>query len=155
LLTPPTAIKASITPRPITVTAAADTKTYDGTTVSNQKPTITVGSLAPGDRANFTQTFDTKKVGTGRTLKPSRSVLDGNSGKNYKITFVTSKLGEIDRALVTVQASNITWDLGQPMPVLTYSISGLIAGDSPGVISGSPVLSTPATSGSPAGSYPI
>src|SRR4029079_6429431 len=44
----------TITPRPITVTASTDTKTYDATTASAGVPTITSGSLAGTDTAAFT-----------------------------------------------------------------------------------------------------
>ena len=49
------------------------------------------GSLAPGDTANFTETFDTKNVGTDKTLTPSGTVSDGNSGNNYAVTFVPAR----------------------------------------------------------------
>ena len=73
---------ANITARPITVTAASDTKVYDGTTSSNGNPTVTTGTLAPGDTASFTQSFANKNVGTSKTLTPAGSVTDGNSGGN-------------------------------------------------------------------------
>ena len=44
------------------MTAATDTKIYDGTTSSAAVPTITVGSLAPGDVANFIESFDTRNA---------------------------------------------------------------------------------------------
>ena len=76
-----------ITARAITVTAATDTKGYDGLKSSSALPTVTAGSLAPGDVANFTETFDTKNVGSGKTLTPAGSVIDGNGGNNYQMTF--------------------------------------------------------------------
>ncbi len=147
-------LKASITPRPITVTAAADTKTYDGTTVSFQKPTITSGSLA-GDTANFVQTFSSSNAGRNLTLTPSGSVNDGNGGKDYVVMFVRNTHGEIDPATLTVQAIDRTWIIGQPMPALTYAISGFIGVDLPGTIHGSMVLSTTATADSLPGTYLI
>ena len=51
----------------ITVTAATDTKTYDGTTISAGTPTITAGSLATGDTTtSFTQVFDSRNAGPER-----------------------------------------------------------------------------------------
>ncbi len=41
----------AITPRPITVTAATNTKGYDGTPASSAVPTVTGGTLAFGDVA--------------------------------------------------------------------------------------------------------
>src|SRR5205823_14544128 len=51
------------------VTAASDTKTYDGTTSSTASPTITGGtSLQTGDTTTaFTQVFDSRNFGP-RTL---------------------------------------------------------------------------------------
>src|SRR5207248_8838329 len=60
-----------ITTRAITVTAAADTKVYDGTTAAAAVPTVTAGSLAAGDTAGFTETYATRNVGTGKTLTPA------------------------------------------------------------------------------------
>lgn len=85
----------SITVRPITVTAVTDTKVYDGTTSSAGTPTITFGSLATGDTATWTQTFDTAEVKTGKTLKPTGTVNNGNGGNNYDVTFVNDTTGVI------------------------------------------------------------
>jgi hypothetical protein len=85
-------------------TLATDTKEYDGTTSSAGTPTITVGSLASGDTATFTQTFDTKHVGTSKVLTPAGVVTDGNSGNNYAVTFVTNTTGVITARAVTVTA---------------------------------------------------
>ena len=65
---------ADITSRPITVSAVADTKVYDSTMSSDETPQVTLGSIASGDTANFSQAYDTKDVGTGKTLTPSGSV---------------------------------------------------------------------------------
>ena len=62
----------TVTALSITVTAATSTKTYDGTTWATAAPTITAGSLTSGDAAAFNETFDTKNVGTGKTLTAGR-----------------------------------------------------------------------------------
>ena len=103
-----TTTTANITQRPITVTAATDTKTYDGTTSSSGTPTITSGSLATGDSASWSQTFNSKHVGTGKTLTASGSVTDGNSGNNYDVTFVTNTTGVINARSITVTAATDT-----------------------------------------------
>jgi hypothetical protein len=98
---------ANITQLPITVTAQADTKEYDGTASSDQTPAITSGSLAAGDVASFTQTFNNKNVGTGKTLTPAGSVSDDNGGNNYKVTLAANTNGEITpRALVVTAAGH-------------------------------------------------
>ena len=98
----------AITARAITVTAATNTKAYDGTTSSSATPTITTGTLATGDIANFTETYDTKNVGTGKTLTASGTVNDGNGGNNYAVTFVTNTTGAITAEAITVTATTNT-----------------------------------------------
>src|SRR5439155_9673829 len=74
-----------INTRPITVTAQANTKTYDGTTSSATAPTITSGTLHSGDTAKLTETYDTKNEGSGKTLTPAATVTDGsNADKKAK-----------------------------------------------------------------------
>jgi hypothetical protein len=102
----------TINQRALTVTAVANTKAYDGTTSSMSAPSITSGSLVTGDLAGFVQTFDTKDVGTGKTLTPSGAVDDGNSGLNYSVTFVPVTTGVINKASLTVNAGNQTMFVG-------------------------------------------
>ena len=121
-----------ITARAITVTAASDTKGYDGTTSSAGTPSITSGSLASGDTANFSQVFANKNVGTGKALIPAGSVADGNSGANYTITFVNNTAGVITARAITVTADEITQVYGGAPQALTFEVSSgsLAPGDS-------------------------
>ena len=94
----------TITPLAITVTAATDSKTYDGTTTSTGIPTITSGSLATGDTTtSFTQVFDSRNAGA-RMLIASGIVNDGNGGNNYTYTFVPAA-GTITPLAITVTAA--------------------------------------------------
>ena len=68
-------------------------------------PTITSGTLASGDTAAFTETFDTKNVGIGKTLTAAGSVNDGNGGSNYALTFLVSTAGAIAQRAITVTAA--------------------------------------------------
>ena len=87
---------AGITARPITITAGTDTKIYDNNTSSDGTSTVTSGSLAGSDTiAAITQTFDTKNVGSGKTLTAAGVVTDGNGGANYDVTFETNTTGVI------------------------------------------------------------
>jgi hypothetical protein len=106
ILTQPTRT-ANITTRPITVTAVAATKTYDGTNSSIGVPTLSGSTpLAPGDTApTWTQTFDNRNVGTGKTLTPAGAVVDGNNGLNYAYTFAPNTNGAITAKAITVTAT--------------------------------------------------
>src|SRR5207253_7085422 len=91
----------------ITVTAAANSKGYDGTTSAAAAPNISP-ALASGDTSGFSDTYDTKNVGTGKTLTPSGSANDSNSGNNYSVTFVNSVNGTISTRAITVTAATNT-----------------------------------------------
>ncbi len=106
---------ATISQRPITVTAATDSRIYNGVNTSSGTPTVTFGTLGTGDALNFSQTYDNKNVGTGKTLTPSGVVIDGNpisEGSNYDVTFATVSTGEIivKPINVTAQPDTKTYD---------------------------------------------
>jgi hypothetical protein len=105
---------ADITALAITVTAVTSTKPYDGNTSSTGVPTITSGTLLGGDSATWTQSFDTSSVGTGKTLTPTGTVTDGNSGNNYTVTFVANMTGVITP----------TSEIAIEQPMLTNLIDG-------------------------------
>ncbi|MGO9466437.1 MAG: beta strand repeat-containing protein, partial [Isosphaeraceae bacterium] len=95
----------NITARPITVTAAPNTKTYDGTTSASAVPAITSGSLVNGDTPDFSEVYSTSNAGTGLTLTPSGTVGDGNGGNNYTYTFESVSTGVITAEALTITAA--------------------------------------------------
>ena len=145
----------TITAYPLEVTAVANTKPYDGTTGALALPVITSGSLQSTDTANFFEAYDTKDVGTNKTLTPDGIVNDGNSGNNYQATFVSTNIGVISPVTLTVTADNKTRWFGAANPILTAQLSGFVGGDTTNVLIGSPNLSTLAAPDSPPASYPI
>ncbi|MDV7390142.1 YDG domain-containing protein, partial [Arthrospira platensis SPKY1] len=83
----PIDVTGEITVRAINVTAQATSKIYDGDTSSETEPLV--DDLQTGDVVTFAgmQTYDTKNMGTEKTLTPSGTVIDdGNNGDNYEIT---------------------------------------------------------------------
>ena len=91
----------------ITVTAQANTKSYDGGTSSATAPTYT-GTLATGDTITPTETYDSKNVGTGKTLTPRATIMDSGNNDvtaNYAITYVTNTTGVINQTNLTVTAA--------------------------------------------------
>ena len=100
-LTQPTGLTANITARPLTITGAANSKTFDGNTSSATNPTVTSGVVQSGDVAAFTQTYDNATVGASKVMTPSGIVTDGNSGNNYSYSFATSSNGTITAATST------------------------------------------------------
>jgi hypothetical protein len=122
----------TITQRAITVTAATDTKTYDGNTSSVGAPTVTSGSIVAGDTGSFSQAFDNRNAGTGKTLTATGSVNDGNSGNNYAVTFVADNTGVINQRAISITANpGQNKIVGTVDPVFTYTVGGLglVGGD--------------------------
>ena len=92
----------TITARPITVTAVANTKVYDGTNLAAALPTH--ASLGTGDTAGFTEVYTDPNVGTSKVMSPLGVVTDGNGGANYTYTYISSPLGTITKTEPTVTA---------------------------------------------------
>ena len=96
---------ADITALGINVTAVADSKVYDGTTVSAGVPVV--DPLADGDEAATSpvQVFDDRNAGTGKTLSASGlAINDGNDGNNYAVSYVDVSTGEITPLGINVTA---------------------------------------------------
>lgn len=144
-----------ITPRPITVTAAASTKVYDGGITSPATPTITTGTLAYTDTPNFIETYDNKNVGTTHVMTPSGTVNDGNGGNNYKVTFVTISTGIITpKPLAIAVTGSRTY--GGTSVVYTPVYNGFVSGDTvANSLTGTLVCTATATASSPAGNYAV
>ncbi len=118
-----------ITKRPITVTAAASTKTYDGTTSSTSTPTITVGTLASPDTAAWTESYDNKNMGNTHVMTPAGTVGDGNGGNNYNVMFAPISTGVIERKLASVTPNPASKIYSMPDPPFTGVLNGFVAAD--------------------------
>jgi len=73
---------------------------------------------------------------------------------NYTFRFVPGTL-TVNPAALVIAASNQGSTYGGVIPLLTWTITGLVQGDSSSVVSGLPAITTTAVAGSPAGTYPI
>jgi autotransporter-associated beta strand protein len=92
----------TISARALTVTAATNTKKYDGTTSATNTPALTAGSIQIGDTAPaWIETYDTPDAGTNKTLTPAGVVLDGNGGANYQYTYAPNVTGVITALTTT------------------------------------------------------
>ncbi|MEJ7137181.1 YDG domain-containing protein [Amphibiibacter pelophylacis] len=103
---------ARITPRVITLTAPSVSRVYDGGTgytASAAELAALATHLVKGDGlAQVTLAFDSKNVGSGKTLTLSKAVIDdGNGGKNYDVTLKENTTSRITRL------DSVTW-VGAP-----------------------------------------
>ena len=123
----------TISPALLVISAASDSKTYDGTTVSpNGKPTWS-GLQGTDSVSGVTQAFvSPNAMGSGAsTLKiTGYTIIDGNGGKDYTVTTNTAT-GTIKPAALTISAvtDSKTYD-GTTSSNKTPSASGLQGSDS-------------------------
>lgn len=103
-----------IAQKPVTVSGiTANDKVYDGTTVAE----LNTGSASIGgkvgnddvtiDVANATGTFDTKNVGTGKTVTINGLALSGEDAANYTLATVTAT-GNITKKELTANVSGVS-----------------------------------------------
>ncbi len=91
----------------LTITAGSISKTYDGTLAAEGTGSVTSGNLFGTDSLSSTGlSFTDKNVGNhNKTVTANGvSVLDGNGGANYKVTYVSNTNSSIDPKALIVSA---------------------------------------------------
>ncbi|MFI5458998.1 MAG: MBG domain-containing protein, partial [Isosphaerales bacterium] len=145
----------TITQATLTVTADPESMPYGGP-IPNLAFTITgfvngdTTSVVSGSPTLSTTATSSSQLGN----YPITVNVAGLSATNYNFTGQSGTL-TVTQAVLTVTATNQSMTYGGSVPTLTDTITGFVNGDTGSVVSGSPVLSTMATSSSQAGKYPI
>ena len=147
----------TITPTALTISAASQTKVYDGTTTSTAVPTYSGLITEGGDTiTGLTQAYASENVlGTnGSTLKATGyTINDGDGGEDYTVTLV-SATGTISPAPLTITADNETKTVGTTYTFNStqFTTSGLFSGDS---VTSVTLTSAGAAASAMVGGYPI
>jgi len=140
---------------PLTMTAGAFTKTYDGTVGSSATPTVS--GLVDGDTVSgLSQAYSDANAGTGKTLVvQGYTINDGNGGNNYQVTLVNNTTGVINKAALTVQANNDAKFVSQADTpgYAGLSYTGFVNGETAAVLGGSPSIVRSNAGTQSAGSY--
>jgi len=99
----------TVTPRPITITAASATKVYDGTPLTNAGYSITAGSLADGDAlVSVTVVGSRTEVGSTNNVPSAATITNGRAEDvtaSYAITYAPGTLTVIPPALKITAAT--------------------------------------------------
>ncbi len=150
----------TVDPKPLTITASNKTKTYGDTVVFDEttpSTDFTVAGLINGDTvASITLTsagaLATAPVsGSPYSIVPSAAV--GSGLTNYAISYVNGTL-TVNKASLTITASSHTITFNDPVPTITASYTGFVAGDDANDLTVQPTCSTTYTVGSLIGAYP-
>ncbi len=144
----------TLTVNKATLTVTADNQT---TTYGDADPSFTfayAGFVSP-DTASVIDTPPTCTVSVAHINVGSYPITcSGGADNNYNFSYVNGTL-QINKAALTVTAENKSKQYSDPLPSLTYLITGFVGGDTIAVVSGSPALTTTATQFSAPGLYPI
>ncbi len=134
----------TVTKRPITVTAASDSKTYDATALTNAGFTVTDGvtganTLATGHTVEATVTGTRTTFGEATNTVGDVLIKDGTVDKtaNYEITKVSGTLSVSKKTLTitgaddskTYDGTPLTFVTADTLPTQGFSVSGLTGGD--------------------------
>jgi hypothetical protein len=145
----------TVTPVTLTVTANSTNRIYGA---ANPAFTASYNGFVNGDTVSvlsgspsLTTVATVGSPVAGYTITAANGTL---SATNYSFNFVNGTL-TVNPAALTVTANNTNRLYGATNPVFTASYSGFVNGDTVGVLSGSPSLTTAATAASPAAGYTI
>ena len=121
----------SITPRPVTLTSASDSKTYDGTPLT--KPEVNVGDdgFAEGEVSEVKATGSVTTVAEGKVTN-TITFTKGEKFKdsNYAITKTEGTLTITPATLtITTKSASKTYDGSDLTEPNGYSIAGLVKGE--------------------------
>ena len=143
----------TVSPALLTVTAASQRMTYGG---SVPALTYTYAGLVSGDKsATFSGALATSA--TSVSPKGNYPITENTLAAtgNYTIgTFVGANV-TVSPAPLTITANNATKIVGTPNPSFSVSYAGFVNGDTLSSLGGTLVITTTATTSSPAGAYPI
>ncbi|HVU96306.1 MAG TPA: MBG domain-containing protein [Puia sp.] len=143
----------TISPAPLTITAANQTMTYGGAV-----PALTVlySGFVNGDNASRLTTPPTltTPAAVSSPVGTYPITASGAVDPNYTIAYNPGTM-TIGKATLTVTPNPASMVYGGNLPALTASYIGFANGDKPGDLSAVPTLVTTATATSPAGAYPI
>ena len=131
---------AKITPKKVTIGGAtvASSKEYDGTTNADITSTsYTVDGAISGDKVSVDATnakasYESKDVGTGKTVTFSGFSLTGDDAKNYKLTAQPTANADITRRTLTVTGITVadkTYDATTDAQITNITYGNIVSGD--------------------------
>jgi hypothetical protein len=136
-------------------TADSKSRTYG---VTNPVLTVSYSGFVNGETTNIltgAPVLSTPATTNSPVGQYAITITPGTlNAPNYTLAFTNGTL-TVGKATLTVSADNKSRVYGATNPVFTVSYSGFVNGDAPTVLSGSPTLSTTATTNSPVGQYGI
>jgi hypothetical protein len=139
----------------LTVTPVSTSTTYGSALPASS---YQVAGFVNGDGAGLVSGAPVFKCSASSSSPVGQYPIVGAVGSlvatNYSFQ-VTNGTITVNKAVLTVTAGTGSMTYGRPLPALTYKVTGYVNGDRASRVSGTPVLSTNASSTSPAGVYAV
>lgn len=154
--------RLTILPRPITVQAKDSSKSYgQAITLDSTRFTLTSGAMQYGESLakvtlNSSGTPATAVAGNHPIIPSAAVGSTGTDVANYLITYSNGNLA-VGKAPILVKANDASRFYGYANPAFSATYSGFVNGENfaSSGITGSPSLTTTATTASTVGNYPI
>ena len=144
----------AVTPAPLSIQPNAGQSKVYGAAVPGLTATAT--GFVNGDSASLlTGTLGTTATASSAVGTYAFTLGSLSAGANYTLVLAASPTFAVTPASLVITANSASITSGQALPVLTASYAGFVNGDTPASLTTPPTLSTTASAGSPAGTYPI
>ena len=128
ILQQPTNVTANITPLAITVAAAGNNKTYDGTTTASVGLNST--GVLPGDTVNFSDAsanFSTANAGNSISIAVNGIAASGTDAGNYTFNTSANTSANITPAIINLSGTQV-YNGTTTVNASTFGSNGVIAG---------------------------
>src|SRR5208283_488670 len=146
----------TMTATPLVVAATSITRSYG---VTNPPLTFTYIGFVNGQGTNVLSgrpgtLTNSAKQATSVGVYTITNTPGTYANSNYSISYANGTL-TITQVVLTVKANNATRNYGATNPVFTVTYTNFVLGQGTNMLTGAPSVTTPATTNSAGGSYPI
>jgi hypothetical protein len=99
---------------PLVIKAVTNSKGYDGTTSASAVPVV-IGLRGTDRVTGLSESYADLALGAAKTLIPSATIADGNSGNNYSVSLVNNVTGVITRGTPVLTWAPVGITYGTPL----------------------------------------
>ncbi len=136
-----TGTNGTITQAPLSLSSVDVVKTYDGTTAAAGSAVVTGGTLFGSDAiSGGSFAFTDKNVGSGNKTVATAgvTVVDGNGGNNYNVSYINNTTSTITPAALLITAPTVSKDYDGTTSAGGSATVGSLAGGAAGEYVGQP-----------------
>ena len=145
----------SVTPATLTIQPNAGQSKVYGAAVPGLTEATPTGFVNGDSASILSGSLGTTATASSPVGNYSITLGSLSAGANYTLVLAASPTFGVTPASLVITANSASIRSGQALPVFTAGYSGFVNGDTSASLATPPTLSTTASAGSPAGTYPI